>query len=788
MNTVNYANCQALIKANEAFSYLAMFIKKYSLLFFVISTLFCSFDLAAEGDVTPVKATLIAEEKAIQPGRPFWVAIRLQMADHWHSYWKNPGSIGFSPEVEWQLPEGFQASSIYWPYPERLESPVGVNYGYTKEVWLLTQITPAMSTEKEVKITSDLRWLVCSESTCLPASATLTLTLPIAQNAEPTIDTQWASYFNEARAKLPKKSPDLTASVKEKQIILSLPPDHPAITNQGAIVQSYFCPDNQEMIDDTVALLIQKPENSTDYQLILQAPETGEIAMASYPLKGTLVLNRGEGDGSLTTEAWEITAPLANESPAFTEENEFASGGIPLALLFAFMGGILLNLMPCVLPVISLKILSFVKMANQSRSKIFLHGLSFSSGVIVSFWILAGLLLVLQAYGRSAGWGFQLQEPLFVATLAAIILVVALNLFGLFEIGTLFSSWAGQTESQTLKRSQGLLSSFLSGVLATAVATPCTGPFLGSAIGYAMTLSAPEALLIFTFLGLGMASPYLFLSTFPALLRWVPKPGAWMITFKEIMGFLMLATALWLVWVFGVETSLLSVIFLLIGFLFLTIGCWIFGKWCGPSRKRGVRLIGYVITTLFCVAGVYTILQSTGPSNEISTSNDDGKDEAIALASVNGKKKKKHKWEAFSSTRLEELRKKGIPVIVNFTASWCLICQTNFIVLSTGDVNKKLDEMGVVRMEADWTKNDPTITKELRKFGRSGVPLYLLYGTEPSQPPEILPQLLTSDNVLSHLAKVEAQKIQNEKKKEHQKELEDLKRTDVFPEKLDKPF
>lgn len=409
------------------------------------------------------------------------------------------------------------------------------------------------------------------------------------------------------------------------------------------------------------------------------------------------------------------------------------SMGIGMALSLALLGGLILNLMPCVLPVISFKILSFVKMAGQSRSLTFKHGMAFSLGVLVSFWILAAFLLVLKAYGHSVGWGFQLQEPLFVALLAAVILVFGLSLFGVFEAGTFVTSLAGKAQGNQIAKEEMLAGSFLSGMLATAVATPCTGPFLGSAVGFATTVSAPAAMLIFTFLGIGMAFPYLLLSAYPNLMRFLPKPGDWMVTFKEIMGFVMVATVLWLVWVFSAQTNSLSVMLLLAGFFCLTIGCWVYGKWGCPTLSRMKRYFGVLLAlACFAMGGAIIVNASKGQETTYEASHSD--------------------WEAFSPKRLAELRQQGTPVFIDFTAKWCLICQANHMVLSSKSVDAKLKEKGVVKMKADWTKRDAVITKELEKHGRNGVPLYLLYGR--TAEPVILPQVLTPDIVMEELNKL----------------------------------
>jgi thiol:disulfide interchange protein len=404
-------------------------------------------------------------------------------------------------------------------------------------------------------------------------------------------------------------------------------------------------------------------------------------------------------------------------------------------LFFAFIGGLILNCMPCVLPVVSLKILSFINMARQKRSLIFKHSISFSLGVLISFWILAGALIIMQIYGRSVGWGFQLQEPLFVAFLAAIVWILGLNLFGVFEAGTSLASLAGNAQNQVVTDRSGYLKSFLSGTFATAVATPCTGPFLGPVVGFAVAATPMEAFLTFSSMALGMSFPYLFIAAFPRFLKFLPKPGRWMETFKQLMGFLMVSTTLWLIWIFGAQTGSTAIVILLGALFFLSIGVWVYGKWGSRIHKTHTRLLSGGVALICICMGTYTLLLAERMGNEFS----EGSNSAIT-ATADG-------WEPFSPQRLASLREQGIPVFIDFTAKWCLICQVNHAVLGGSDLERQFADHNVVKMKADWTKNDPTITQELRKHGRSGVPLYLLYSGHSEASPVILPQVLTSENV-----------------------------------------
>lgn len=699
----------------------------------------------------PVQSSLINEDASIQAGQPFYVAIQLKIEDNWYVYWKNPGQAGMPPSVSWNLPEGFEVGPLIWPTPERLGKEA--KFGYTGSLTLLAEITPPKSyTEKEAKLSADLRWVVCSDSSCLPGDGQVALTLPLSTET-PKKATANQSLFSQARTQVPQKYDAVTAKRHQGQIEISF---YDSPEKSRDIKKMEYFPEQQKAIDLNTAPNLQHSEDEPN----LYTLDVKEISVQTE-LKGVLVLHT-----TLGKEAYDINTPVVTDlhsneigmlttlgakQGVYSHDHEIQAmpnsfefeGGVLLAIAFAFLGGIILNLMPCVLPVISFKVLGFIKMAGQSRRLIFQHGIAFSVGVLLSFWALAALLLVLQAYGRSVGWGFQLQEPLFVAVLAAFLFIFGLSLFGVFELGTSLMSAAGNVQQKTNNRNQ-LLSSFFSGILATAVATPCTGPFLGSAVGFAVTLPPWQAMLIFTSLGLGMSFPYLILAAFPGMIRLLPKPGAWMVTFKELMGFLMMASVIWLTWVFGAQTGSFAVAILLASFFLFSLACWIYGRWGTPVHKKLTRKISAVAAVLLLATGGYVLVQSTSSEVEaidnsaISKSVSSGSDVADA-------------WEEFSPERVAELRQQGIPVFIDFTAKWCLICQTNHVALSTDEVSSKFKERGVVKMKADWTKRDEVIAAELRKFGRNSVPLYVLYDKDPESTPQILPQVLTPNVVVDSL-------------------------------------
>ncbi len=683
------------------------------------------FALFANEVASPVETTLLSEVDAIRPGEPFWVAVQLDLEEGWHAYWKNPGANGFPTEVKWNLPEGYQVGELKWPYPEMIELQEQLAYTYHGQLLLMAEVIPPseLAEDQMQEISATVSWLVCSDSECLPGEAKVTVELPVSDKLVASRATLHS--FRKARRRIPLALPDVLVETKDQELVL-----HLDISSRYSKV--YFYPEMSGVVEEGSELAVH--ENGKSFSMGLKDIS----ALNDSSMKGLLVLADEAGHPGTV---FEIDAnPNAKAAAGFGDQSFW------MALLFAFLGGVILNLMPCVLPVLSLKVFSLVKLSGESRFKILRHGLFFTAGVLISFWTLAGGLLILRASGAIVGWGFQLQEPIFVALLASLIFIFALSLFGVFELGTSVSAWAGQKESDTKKGGNDSLGAFMSGVLATAVATPCTGPFLGSAVGFAVTLPALPAMMIFTALGLGMAAPFLLISLFPALVRFFPRPGNWMITFKEIMGFCMMATVVWLVWVFGMQTGASALSLFLGALLLFSLAFWVFGKWSTPIKKPRVRYASYVVTLLLSCLSFYTIVKATHLPSQDNF-------ELVAMLDVEEMQKNPTQWVPFSKEKLEELRAKKIPVLIDFTASWCLTCQTNFGVLETSEVKQALKDAGVVKMLADWTKNDPEITAELKKHGRSSVPLYVLYG--PNGEEEILPQLLTKGVVIDALQKIE---------------------------------
>lgn len=656
-------------------------LKKWLLLF-----LFCSSALFAND--APLLTTLYSDHERVAPGEEFSLILEIKLEPDWHFYWKNPGEAGMAPSLDWELPQGITIVKTEWPTPERFEKEGMVTFGYSSEVpFLLIAKADPSTPLGDVEIKGNVQWVICSSETCLPGSSEVSAKVHVASTGK--IDEEKKSRFEAVKKALPHALP-MSCVTKDKDTVTV------SIDEEVAMVDSplFF------------------PESGSNFHIIPKITRRSkgtDVVLSSDAGKGILVL------GNQAYHVEEATETSTNEQLlSFTG-----------ALFFAFIGGLILNLMPCVLPVVSLKVMSFVKMAGQSRSELIKHGVFFTFGVLISFWVLAGAIILLQSTGEAVGWGFQLQDPLFIALLALLFVLLGLSLFGVFEFGTGLAAMAGEASMQSEKK--GYQSSFFSGIFATAVATPCTGPFMGSALGYALTQPSYITMTIFTALGLGMSLPYLLLGFFPSLIRWFPKPGAWMESFKQFLGFLMMLTVLWLLWVFVGQTSEVALFGLLFGLLIASLGAWIFGRFGAAYRKKSTRVVGCVLATLCLLAALGTVnFSSRLVADEASVSSD---------------------WEPYSEKRVAELRAQGIPVLIDFTAKWCLICQTNHMVLTQGKVEKTLNERRVVKMKADWTRRDPEITKALQGFGRSGVPLYVFYGEE--KEPQILPQVLVPDSVIS---------------------------------------
>ncbi|MEM8559200.1 MAG: thioredoxin family protein, partial [Bacteroidota bacterium] len=675
---------------------------------------------ASDDDPSPhSEASLVSEVAAVAPGEPFTVALRIEQEPKWHSYWLNPGDSGLPTVIAWGVPDGVEVGPIQWPYPSQAPVEPFMTYAYYDEVLLLVEVTPPpdLAPGGDLMLAGTADWLIC-EKVCLTATQEVSLTLPIAETATP--DPTWAPRIAATRTRLPHGLDGLTATATRSGNTFALsiaPPAAQAEAFEAAMADAYFFVADEKVIEYSAPQATAQADGG--YQMALQRSQYATADPEA--LRGVLVASEGTTfDG--THRALRIEAPMGAEAETGAagvpggSQNGDASVGLFLALGFAFLGGLLLNLMPCVFPILSIKILGFAQHDGSASSARTMrrHGWLFGVGVLVSFWVLAGLLLALRAGGEALGWGFQLQSPLFVAAMALLFFALALNLLGVYELGLVVQSKAGQ-----LDQGEGASGAFFSGVLATLVATPCTAPFtMGPALGWALGQPATSALAVFSALGIGMALPYVALSHAPRLLDRLPRPGPWMETFKQALAFPLFATVVWLAWVFGLQVGTTGLALLLGACTALGLATWLYGRW--QHAGGGTAFV----TRGLAVAAVATalLLATRGASQAAPLS-----------ASTDG-------WEAFSSETVAALNAEGRAVFVDFTAAWCITCQVNKqVALRTETVEGAFARRGVVPLVADWTNRDPAITAELERFGRSGVPLYVLY--PPDGEPILLPEV-----------------------------------------------
>lgn len=691
--------------------------------------------LAAPVKTPHVEAEIVSRYAGVLPGQPIEAALRLKIIDRWHTYWRNPGDSGLPTKITWSLPDGVTAGPIEWPYPKKLPLGPLMNFGYEGEVLhLVTLQTPTgLKPGQNISLKAKAEWLVCSD-VCIPESADLTISLPVVGSA-PLPDVRWSKAFEDARAALPgtMKGWRTDAIIANGKVALTLTPP---VGEKIASTAIAFYPLHLDIIANAGKQISSRGADG----FLLVIPLADPVNLTLTSLDGVLVHDQGWGQAH-RGKAVAVSAPVtyAKATPTLSDANSSALAGatgfankqdlgLAIALVFAFIGGLILNLMPCVFPVLGIKVMGFVQHAQGEQKRLKQQGLAFLAGVIISFWILAGLLISLRAAGESIGWGFQLQSPIFVTLLAILFFLMALNLSGLFEFGTRLQSAAGNFQVQGKRRV--LLDAFLSGVLAVIIATPCTAPFMGAALGYTLTQSASVSLLVFTAVAVGMAAPVLVLSMFPGWLRHLPKPGVWMETFKQFMAFPLFATVVWLAWVVGSQQGNDGIGILLFGLVIIAFGAWLYGHW---QLKNPVRAAAAAISLLLIGAAI--AWPATAPG---------------LTARGSGESNVADEWLPFSKQKVAELRGQGRAVFIDFTATWCITCQVNKrVALNHQDVQKRFNDLNIVRMKADWTVKDPAITEALAEFGRNGVPLYVYYPA--GEGPQILPELLTPSLVLSAL-------------------------------------
>ena len=673
--------------------------------------------IAAPVKTDYVEAELVARTQAINPGQKTLLGLRLKHAPHWHTYWQNPGDSGMPTTIQWKLPAGFKAGPIQWPVPELLPVAPLMNYGYEGEVLLpieLLIVPKDWPAGQNARLAARVDWLVCKD-VCIPGGADIELSLPVV-DGPPVPDARWTAMFDKAQASLPG-GPILDASAQTHDAVIdlrfpkrkALGPVYVYSSIEGLVEHAAPQKARQDGGDLVVSFPVTQALSANEPRIagVVTGLDAKALAFAA-PMSGKLVA--GPGLPAMTATADASAATRGGASGA----DQISFG---VALLLALLGGMILNLMPCVFPILSLKVLSFAQGDPRDTRALRAGGLAFAAGVVASFVALAAALLALRAAGDAVGWGFQLQSPAVVSALALLFFALGLNLSGVFEFGSFLPAGAAGVRAKN-----PLLDAALSGVLAAVVASPCTAPFMGAALGFAVTQSAAMALSIFTALGLGMALPYLLLSWFPVWLRRLPRPGPWLIRFKQVLAFPMYATVVWLTWVLVLQTGVEAIPWFGGGLVLVGLGAWILGQ------SRG--LFGRVLAMVALAIGVF----AAWPQAE----------SGVAAPVKTGD------WAPYSKAAVAQAGVTGKPVFVDFTAAWCVTCQVNKkVVLETREVREAFAAKSVVLMRGDWTRRDPAITDALAAFGRNGVPVYALYA--PGKAPVLLPEILRTQIVLDAL-------------------------------------
>ena len=698
-----------------------------------------SYAATGSADLPHVHVQLVMPDPAIGvQGKPAKAGLYFKLESGWHVYWKNPGDAGEPPRIKWTFPQGISASSLQFPIPKRLPLGPLMDFGYEDEVLFPFTVTAARNLAPgPVTLKAHATWLVCRGS-CIPEKADLEITR-VAGGSAGGADPQDAAIYDRLGNKLPQPPPAnlkigfvptpsgfrMTVNTGKRETEASFFPASPDILSNPA-------PQTVTPTATGLTVDLKKDEGLTtnpkelDGLLTLSGGRAYELMVAAGAPKPA----KAARQEAATPEAAESAASASGSgvaaSPASSSASH-ASPGLFEAAGFAFLGGLILNLMPCVFPVLFIKGLSLVQSGAEERHKLRMHGFVYTAGILVSFWALVAVLLGLRSAGAHLGWGFQFQSPVFLSLMAALLFFLGLSLAGQFEIGLTLTSAGG-----SLAAKQGYTGSFFTGVLAVIVATPCTAPFMGVALGYALSQTAAVTFAVFTALALGLAAPYAALTLQPAWTRILPRPGQWMEVLKQAVSVPIFGTVIWLAWVIANAYGATMLLPLLTTFLLLAIAGWFLGRW--PAKRWST-----VVASLIAIAVV--VVASIAPGQLVTTT-------APSVATTTGA------WQPWSAEAVSRYQSQGRPVFVDFTASWCLSCQVNErVALGKPEVQKAFADANVVLMRADWTRYDDSITRALNNFGRSGVPTYALYVPGESQP-RLLPEVLTPGIVTDALAQL----------------------------------
>ncbi|WP_035601027.1 thioredoxin family protein [Haloferula sp. BvORR071] len=649
-------------------------------------------------------AKLIPEVSAVQPGKPFTVALLLSHPEGWHSYFANSGGIEQPVTIQWTLPEGASAGPLQYPVPHVHEGPLNKGFIFEGSPVFLIEITPPASLKPDSKfeLKGKAAWQICNPLNCVDEDLKIALSLPVKAAAE--IDAAQSALFAQARAEGPASPAgwNFRSENAGKQVRLLVTP--PAGTTMPTDID--FIPEVRYLASVSQGSTVSQQGGDWVFTLnrvtenVLGKIEQGKEVSGMLVSKSAL--DTKSGAHAVLVPSHAFSKPPAK--PLSLADFLPVLGGM-------LIGGLILNLMPCVFPVLGLKIMGFVQQSGQDRRKVAMHGFAFAIGVLISFWVISGILFVLRENSTAEiGWGYQLQNKWFVYGLVMLFYVFGLSMFGLFEIGASATGVGGKLQSK-----DGLTGSFFSGVLATIAATPCSAPILGPAIGAAIVLPTVQFFTAFTVMALGLALPYLLLSLFPKLIDMLPRPGAWMESFKQAMSFLLIGAAGFFFWVYmdHVEPDVLLLV--IFGMVFIAMAGWIYGRWATPYRSAKARNIGRFATVLFAALGFYL---ATGPYKGLH-------------------------WERWSQGKVDDYLDKDVPVYVDFTAKWCATCQVNKKVAYTPEVVALFKERGIIPLRADKTKPDPEIDAKVAEFGRAAIPVNVLY--VPGKDPIVTPEILTPD-------------------------------------------
>lgn len=649
--------------------------------------------------------TRLVSDWGIREGDTFHAVVEFRIEEGWHTYWKNPGTTGMPTSIQWSLPEGMTIESTYQSFPQLYSNEGLVDYVHEDTALFIARIrtdAEQLASSTPLRIAARVEWLEC-EKVCMPGMSELQLDLEDTTQFPSDLGAQIDSLMRAYTDVFPGSYNIVGDQV---HIHLELLPDL-TLTDESF----HFFPE-VPIVDAAAPQHVSR----TDVGLHLKSRKAAHAETPTEPVEGWLIATDTNGQHTAwrTQLTLDPTATIASTAPLE------ATAPTHLALLvgLAFLGGLILNLMPCVFPVIGLKIMGFVEQAGQERRKIILHGLIFTAGVLVSFWVLSSVLLLLRAGGEQLGWGFQLQEPWFNYALILLMLAFALSLSGVFEFGM-----SAVGVGSDLQHKSGPMGSFFSGVLATIVATPCSAPFLAPALGAALALEAWQAMLLFTCIALGLSTPYLLLSLFPSTLKVLPRPGAWMETFKQFMAFPLYGTAAYLLWALMGQIDDTNQLNLLLSLALFAMAFWVYGRWAAPHRQAKVRRTAIMTGLALMVLSLW----------------------------IGHPKAQKEFWEPWSPERVEQYVSEGRTVYVDFTARWCATCQVNKrVVFGSQEVLDAFERNNIVALKADWTNRDPRITERLHQLGKAAVPVNLVYKNGENEP-VILPEVLTPGIVLETL-------------------------------------